>query len=93
MGKEERINKLYQKARGKPASLKFKEVCELAGRVGFRLDRVKGSHHIFVHDNHKLLLNLQEVRGQAKAYQVKQLLKCIEDFQLLPEGPDSKGVK
>lgn len=93
MGKEKRINKLYQRARGKPASLKFKEVRQLAEGVGFRLDRIKGSHHIFAHDDYGLLLNLQEVNGQAKAYQVRQLLKFIEDFQLLPEIPDSKGVK
>lgn len=84
MGKRERIRELYQKARRKPASLKFSEACTLVEGVGFRLDRVRGSHHIFVHDSHKALLNFQKVKGEAKAYQVKQLLKYIEEFELLP---------
>ncbi len=84
MGKKERIEALHEKARRKPASLKFSEACALAEGVRFRLDRVKGSHHIFVHDRHKVLLNFQKVRGQAKPYQVRQLLNCIEEFQLLP---------
>jgi predicted RNA binding protein YcfA (HicA-like mRNA interferase family) len=84
MGKRERIRELYEKARRKPANLRFNEACALAEGVGFRLDRVRGSHHIFVHDSHKILLNFQKVKGEAKAYQVKQLLKYIEEFQLLP---------
>jgi hypothetical protein len=84
MGKKERIKDLYEKARRKPAGLRFSDACALAEGVGFRLDRVKGSHHIFVHDRLKLLMNFQKVKGEAKAYQVRQLLGCIEEFQLMP---------
>ena len=84
MTKRERIRDLFEKAHRKPAGLRFSEACALAEGVGFRLDRVKGSHHIFVHHRYKLLLNFQKVKGEAKAYQVRQLLKCIEEFQLLP---------
>lgn len=85
MANPKRVRVIYEKALGNPASLKFGEVCTLAEGVGFRLDRIRGSHHIFVHSNpHCHLLNLQEVRGQAKPYQVRQLLKLIEEFQLLP---------
>ncbi|MFQ5846040.1 MAG: type II toxin-antitoxin system HicA family toxin [Candidatus Methylomirabilales bacterium] len=64
--------------------MRFSEACALAEGVGFRLDRVEGSHHIFIHDRHKPLMNLQKVKGEEKAYQVRQLLRCIEEFQLLP---------
>ena len=74
MGDEKRIRELYEKALRKPSSLKFREVWTLAEGVGFRLDRTRGSHHIFIHDSPKMLLNLQKVKGQAKPYQVKQLL-------------------
>ena len=49
---------------------------------GFRLSRVSGSHHIFVHDSVKELVNLQDVNGQVKPYQVKQLMQLIERYNL-----------
>ena len=83
MGSEKRVRAIHDRAIGNPASLKFRELCMLAEGVGFTLDRVRGSHHIFVHSNPKCLLNFQDVKGQAKAYQVRQLLKMVEEFQLL----------
>jgi predicted RNA binding protein YcfA (HicA-like mRNA interferase family) len=44
--------------------------------------RVKGSHHIFVHASVLELVNLQEVGGKAKPYQVRQFLKLIEEYNL-----------
>ena len=84
MRDEKRIRELYQKAIRKPGSLKFREVCGLAEGAGFRLDRTRGSHHIFVHDSPKILLNFQNVKGQAKPYQVRQLLALIKEHNLLP---------
>jgi predicted RNA binding protein YcfA (HicA-like mRNA interferase family) len=50
----------------------------LAESYGFRLSRVRGSHHIFVHPNVPEQLNLQNVKGKAKLYQTRQLLKLVE---------------
>lgn len=83
MTKEERIRELYDKARSNPASLRFREVCRLAEGVGFRLDRVRASHHIFLHPTLRELLNLQSRGGQAIPYQVRQLVKLIEIHGLL----------
>jgi len=83
MANERHVRAIYDRALAKPASLKFRDLCVLAKGAGFRLDRVSGSHHIFLHPNPKCLLNIQDVRGQAKPYQVRQLLKMIEEFQLL----------
>ncbi len=77
MGDEKRVRNFYEKALRKPGSLKFREICALAEGVGFRLDRIRGSHHVFVHYSPKTLLNLQKVKGRAKPYQVKQLLALI----------------
>ena len=86
MANRKRVIAIYEKALRKPASLKFREARALAEGVGFRLDRIRGSHHIFVHHSQSnCLINLQEVRGDAKPYQVRQLLKLIEEFQLLPQ--------
>ncbi len=49
---------------------------------GFRLSRTEGSHHIFVHSEIPELLNLQEVGGQAKVYQIRQFLKLVERYSL-----------
>ncbi len=50
--------------------------------MGFRLARVSGSYHIYAHPDIPELVNLQEVRGEAKAYQVRQLLALIERYNL-----------
>jgi predicted RNA binding protein YcfA (HicA-like mRNA interferase family) len=83
MGGEKRIRELYEKALRKPASLKFRELWTLAEGVGFRLDRTCGSHHIFIHKSSRTLLNFQNVKGQAKPYQVRQLLALIKEHNLL----------
>ncbi len=45
----------------------------------------KGSHHIYSRNGIEELLNLQDVKGKAKPYQVKQLIKIIEKYGLLEE--------
>jgi predicted RNA binding protein YcfA (HicA-like mRNA interferase family) len=46
------------------------------------LSRVNGSHHIFVHATIPELVNLQEVDGKVKPYQVRQFLKLVERYDL-----------
>ena len=60
----------------------------LARAFGFHLSRVSGSHHIFVHPSVRELLNLQDVRGRAKAYQVRQLLQLVERYNLSLGGEE-----
>lgn len=74
--------KLLQKALSSPANLRFQEICALAVAFGFHLSRVNGSHHIYAHPDLRELLNLQEVGGNAKPYQVKQLLGLVERYNL-----------
>jgi predicted RNA binding protein YcfA (HicA-like mRNA interferase family) len=49
---------------------------------GFRLSRVKGSHHIFVHPQVRELVNFQSVRNQAKPYQIRQFLRLVERYNI-----------
>ena len=74
--------KLLLKALQSPYNLRFAEACSLAEAFGFRLSRIGGRHHIYVHPAIPELLNLQEVQGQAKAYQVRQLLRLVERHNL-----------
>ena len=54
----------------------------LVEAFGFELRRTSGSHHVFVHPEIRELVNLQEVRGQAKPYQIRQFLRLVERYAL-----------
>lgn len=78
---------LKRLAGGHLHNVRFTDLADLIEGFGFRLARVRGSHHIFVHPSIPELLNLQEVRGQAKPYQIRQLLRLLERYNLkLEEG-------
>jgi predicted RNA binding protein YcfA (HicA-like mRNA interferase family) len=74
--------KLLEKALNSPQSLRFSEVLKLAQAFGFRLDRISGSHHILRRAGIPELVNVQNVGGMAKPYQVRQLLKLVERHNL-----------
>jgi predicted RNA binding protein YcfA (HicA-like mRNA interferase family) len=74
--------KLLRYAIWRPANLRFAELVRLVEALGFRLDRVSGSHHIFLHPDVPVAVNLQNVKGKAKPYQVRQVLKLIERYNL-----------
>jgi len=75
--------KLLALALRNPAGLRFAQLCALAEACGFNLARVSGSHHIYTHALLRSSINLQDVGGMAKAYQVRQLLKIVEAHDLL----------
>lgn len=60
----------------------FNDFVRLVESFGFRLSRVKGSHHIFSHPGIPELINLQNSQGKVKPYQVKQFLKLVEKYNL-----------
>ena len=78
--------KLLKKLLSGSKNISFSDATVLAEAFGFRLDRINGSHHIFVHADIPELANLQNVKGKAKAYQVKQLLQLIERYNLQMDG-------
>ncbi len=81
---ETRMNKrkLLEKVIAGPKNVQFKDMVLLVESFGFRLSRIKGSHHIFVHPGIPELVNLQEVKGKAKPYQVRQFLELVEQYDL-----------
>jgi hypothetical protein len=50
--------------------------------LDFGKARTSGSHHIFTHPAVRELLNLQDVKGKAKPYQIGQFLKLVEKYDL-----------
>ena len=78
--------KLLQKLLSGSKNISFSDAVAGAEMFGFRLDRINGSHHIFEHPEVPGLLNLQDIKGKAKSYQVKQLLCLIERYNLQMGG-------
>jgi predicted RNA binding protein YcfA (HicA-like mRNA interferase family) len=77
--------KLLRKLLSGSRNISFSEAVSCAKAFGFRLDRMSGSHHIFVHADIPELVNLQNNKGKAVPYQVKQLLQLIERYNLQME--------
>jgi predicted RNA binding protein YcfA (HicA-like mRNA interferase family) len=72
--------KLLRKAHNNPAGLRFTEICSLAECYGFQLARTSGSHRIYKCPGRKELINLQRGKnGEAKKYQVNQVLEIIKE--------------
>ncbi len=73
---------LVRIARGTVTNVAFADLLSLVEDLGFERRRVSGSHHIFAHPGIPELINLQDVHGQAKPYQVRQLLRLVERYDL-----------
>jgi hypothetical protein len=80
--------KLLKKILAGSKNIRFDEMVALINAFGFELARVSGSHHIFIHPAVDELLNLQNVNGQAKPYQVRQFLKLVERYNLRLEDEE-----
>ncbi|MEK7475739.1 MAG: type II toxin-antitoxin system HicA family toxin [Candidatus Coatesbacteria bacterium] len=68
--------------------MRFADFCNLVEGFGFRSARQDGSHHIYAHPQVRELVNLQEVDGEAKPYQIRQVLRLVERYNLIMEGGD-----
>jgi hypothetical protein len=79
MGKKE---KLFESAKNSVKNFKFNDLIKLAEYYGFVLKRQKGSHTMMKHTKEQIFMNFQDKNGEAKPYQVKQLLDAIEEFNL-----------
>ena len=71
-------------AHGQLTNVRFADAQRLAEALGFELDRVRGSHHIYRHPGIGQQINLQALGGrhQAKPYQLRQLLDLVERHAL-----------
>lgn len=76
---------LRRLARGALHNVRFADLVNLVQGFGFTLARVAGSHHVFVHPDLDELVSLQSVGGQAKPYQIRQLLRLVERYNLTLE--------
>lgn len=69
-------------------NVRFDDALRLAEALGFGLNRLAGSHHILTRPGVTELINLQDVSGEAKPYQLRQLLALLDRYKLgLKSGP------
>lgn len=80
--------KLLKKILSGSKNIRFEGMVALVEAFGFQLARVSGSHHIFIHPAVDELVNLQNVKGQAKPYQVRQFLRLVERYSLRLEDEE-----
>lgn len=77
MGK---TDNLLEKARNNINGLSFKELETLMGRCGWHKDHQRGSHVIWYSPKgHRI--SIQNKKGEAKGYQVKQFLDQYDQEQ------------
>ncbi|MBP2678988.1 MAG: YcfA-like protein [Deltaproteobacteria bacterium] len=77
--------KLIEKRRMNPAGIRFREICLLAEHLGFSRRGGKGSHVVYERDGISEILTVQDRKGMAKPYQVKQLLAVMDKYDLSGE--------
>jgi predicted RNA binding protein YcfA (HicA-like mRNA interferase family) len=74
--------KVLQKILASSKNIRFSDMVNLVQGFGFTLSRTDGSHHIFTRPDIPELVNLQNIKGQAKPYQIRQFLKLVETHNL-----------
>ena len=74
--------KLLKKVLASPKNIRFGDMVTLIEGFGFRLARIRGSHHIFEHPDVVETVNIQNRKGKAKPYQVRQFLELVEQYNL-----------
>jgi len=73
-------------SRGDVQNVSFEDFCRLLEHLGFSNVRTGGSHRIYSHPSIPELVNLQDVGGQAKPYQIRQVLRLVERYNLTLEN-------
>ena len=84
------LRKLLLRAQSSPSNVRFRDFQRLIEAFGFSLDRIGGSHHIYLRKDVAELVNAQEVRGMAKPYQIRQFLKLVERYDLRLRGENDQ---
>jgi hypothetical protein len=67
---------------GGSKNIRFADMVNLVRGFSLELSRTEGSHHIFFRTDIPELVNLQNVKGQAKPYQMRQFLRLVEKHNL-----------
>ena len=70
---------------GALTNVDFSDLQNLLSALGFEEARVSGSHHAYVRTGVPEQINIQKHRGQAKPYQLRQLIVLVRRYHLTVE--------
>lgn len=74
---------LRRMSEGQFENVAFADARRLVEALGFAFRKEhRGSHLVYRHPSVPTLVNLQAQRGQAKSYQLRQLLRVIQRYDL-----------
>ena len=73
-------------ARGDVRNVRFADLEQLIEVLGFRLKRIGGSHHFYVHPDIDAVLNIQPLGRQATPYQARQVAELAARYSLTVEN-------
>jgi hypothetical protein len=77
------LTEILVKMRDNPAGMRFADLCKVCDHFFGQARQASGSHRVYrtpwIGDPR---VNIQNSKGQAKAYQVKQVLKAIERLEV-----------
>lgn len=79
MNRRRLLRRLYS---GAVNNVSFSDFTDLVRGYGFELERIKGSHHIFLHPEIPDILDLQPIGREAKAYQLRQFLRIVAYYNI-----------
>ena len=74
--------KLLQKIFNSQKNVRFDDFVLILEMFDFECDRISGSHRIYKRSGIPELINIQNVNGTAKPYQIKQFFYLIEKYDL-----------
>jgi len=77
------IENLFKDVSENQKNVRFNDLVRLVTAFGFKHLRTKGDHQVFRHPKApNEPLNLQDRKGEAKPYQVRQFLKLVHTYDL-----------
>ncbi len=62
-------------------NIRFTELIGMLRAMGFH-ERIRGSHHLYSRQGIRELIDVQPEGGMAKAYQVRQVRKIFQNYNL-----------
>lgn len=74
--------KLLAQIQNNSKNVKYSDFVVLIEAFGFKPIRSRGSHNIFERIDIPELVNIQNNKGNAKPYQVRQFLSLVEKYSL-----------
>ena len=77
--------KLLQQILNNQKNVKFNDFVTILEAFGFFRARTDGSHNIFKNNSVNEIINIQNVNGEAKPYQIKQFFSLVEKYNLKME--------